>query len=128
MSPCITPIGSVRLYLTLITHVYKSTGYDKNFQVNDVPIDYISDINYAFMDIQPLNGVYRIVHIDLWADLQRRFTTKSVSVQPLDNPFGDNYDGSNLFGNFAQFLRYKRQGKKFNFGMVFVMARKVLTD
>ena len=47
---------------------------NRNYQVKDIPIHLISDINYAFMDLK-LNsdGHYVPVLSDPWADVDKTF-------------------------------------------------------
>lgn len=85
-----------------------------NFNVKDIPIDNISDINYAFYKLQqdPQSGFYVPVTRDPWADHDKRFTDVSEGVLPLDSW----NDQGTKFGNFNQFMKLKNQGKMFNFG------------
>jgi len=97
----------------IVYHTNWST-YARNFQVKDLPIDYISDINYAFFDLrQNTNGFYVPTSGDPWADTDCRFTDPEKGLQPLDS-----WDSNEkYFGNFGQFKKLKDSGKKFNLGL-----------
>ncbi len=79
--------------------------YGRDFQVCDLPIDYIPTIAYAFYNIRA-DGV--IFTGDIYADIDKVFTTRSV------NPPDSWSDGLDYHGNFGQFLKLKKAGKKFN--------------
>jgi chitinase len=86
------------------------SNYDRNYQVADLAIDNIDEIAYAFFDLrQNPQGFYVPTTGDSWADTDQRFTGTKKSVQPLDN-WNDN---NSVYGNFGQFLKLKKQGKKF---------------
>lgn len=88
--------------------------YGRNFQVKDIPIDYISDINYAFYDLrQNSAGHYVPTSGDTWADFEQRFITAEKGLAPLDNWNTD----EPYYGNFGQFKKLKDSGKKFNLGL-----------
>jgi len=95
-------------------------GYDRKFNVKDLPIDHISDINYAFLDIildqhgnyiPALSGSCLSVYIiiDPWADTDKVYESHE-SVDKSNQFIGVN-------GNFGQFLLLKRQGHDFKFGL-----------
>ncbi|KAI8809174.1 glycoside hydrolase [Cladochytrium replicatum] len=93
--------------------------YGRNFQVKDIPIDYISDLNYAFWDLRddPTHpGLLVPTTPDAWADVDKRYTEAKDAVTPLDS-----WDESNpkpYYGNFGQFLNLKQHhGKLFNLGL-----------
>ncbi|KAI8910225.1 glycoside hydrolase [Gorgonomyces haynaldii] len=78
--------------------------YDRNFQVKDLPIHYITDINYAFLDLKLIDGFYRPVLSDPWAD--------------TDKPFPDGVQGHVDFnGNLGEFMKLKNLGIPFKFGI-----------
>jgi chitinase len=81
--------------------------YGRNFQVKDLPIDKLTDISYAFMNVDETGKVFSG---DPWADFDNAFVGNGVEPQnawdPLPPP-------SNL-GNLGQFYKLKNQGKKFN--------------
>ncbi|KAI8924379.1 glycoside hydrolase [Entophlyctis helioformis] len=60
--------------------------YGRKFQVKDLPIQFISDINYAFFDIKrdDVTGAFIPVSSDPWADTDKRWTDPRESVPPLD--------------------------------------------
>lgn len=78
----------------LIVYHTNWATYDRNFQVADLPIDQISDINYAFLDLRLKNGFYVPTFTDPWADFEK--------------PFGD------ARGNLQAF---QKLNKPFNFGI-----------
>ncbi|KAJ3001481.1 UNVERIFIED_CONTAM: hypothetical protein HDU68_006834, partial [Siphonaria sp. JEL0065] len=85
--------------------------YGRNFQVKDIPIDYISDINYSFFDLRENEQGFLVpTSSDPWADTDKRYGP-GESVSPPDSSI-DPY-----FGQFGQFLKLKRQGKQFRFGL-----------
>lgn len=59
--------------------------YGRDFQVSDLPVDYISDVAYAFFDVRADGSV---VSGDTWADFDKRFTGAN-SVQPADTWMND---------------------------------------
>jgi chitinase len=74
--------------------------YGRNYQVKDLPIDSISDINYAFYN---LNEQAEVVSVDTYADTDKKFDQSEN-----DKPY---------YGNLGEFKKLKDQGKKFNFGI-----------
>jgi chitinase len=94
----------------IIYHTNWAT-YDRNFQVKDIPIEYISDLNYAFLDLKPNSeGFYVPALSDAWADTDKKYSA-SDSVFPADTM--DKYP----CGNFGQFLKLKQLGHRFSFGL-----------
>ncbi|KAI8921823.1 glycoside hydrolase [Powellomyces hirtus] len=91
--------------------------YARNFQVKDIPIQYISDINYAFFDLKPsaVPPHHLVPTItDPWADHDKRFTGPSEGVSPPDS-WDEHADGP--WGNFGQLLKLKKLGMRFNVGL-----------
>ncbi|KAI9334300.1 glycoside hydrolase [Obelidium mucronatum] len=84
--------------------------YGRNFQVKDIPIDCISDINYSFFDLREKNGFLVPTSSDPWADTDKRYGP-GEGVSPSDS------DADAYFGQFGQFLKLKRQGKQFRLGL-----------
>ena len=81
-------------------------NYGRNYQVKDLPIDYISDIAYAFYNLDP-NG--KIFSGDAWADTDNPYIGKGVEPQNTwESP-------KTHLGNLGQFNKLRQQGKKFNF-------------
>jgi chitinase len=98
----------------IVYHTNWST-YGRNYQVKDIPIEYISDINYAFYDLrQNTNGNYIPTTGDAWADTDQRFTDASKGLRPLDN--WNTPEGA-MYGNFGQFQKLRDSGAKFNLGL-----------
>lgn len=98
----------------VILTIYDYLVYGRAFNVVNLEIDYISDINYAFFNlIQDANGFYVPDSADTWADFQKRFSTADIGVTPLDNWNTNNF----VYGNFGQFIKLRSNGKKFNFGI-----------
>jgi len=83
------------------------TIYGRNFPPSKLPIDYIPEIAYAFFDVSSKGD---ITSLDAYADFEKRFTTPEEGVKPLDNWSTE----EDFYGCFGQFLKLKRQGKKFN--------------
>ncbi|KAJ3410551.1 hypothetical protein HDV05_003653 [Chytridiales sp. JEL 0842] len=78
--------------------------YGRNFQVKDLPIQHITDINYAFLDLRPNDSGLLVPTIsDAWADIDKRYTNVGEGVEPADTW---NEDAS-YFGNFGQFMKLK---------------------
>ncbi|KAJ3115869.1 hypothetical protein HK100_001219 [Physocladia obscura] len=81
--------------------------YGRNFQVKDLEIDAITDINYAFWDLRPnAVGFFVPTCSDPWADTDKRYIGAD-SVHPPDS----HQDMNPYHGNFGQ------QGKRFRFGL-----------
>jgi chitinase len=98
----------------IVYHTNWST-YGRNYQVKDIPTEYISDINYAFYDLrQNTNGNYIPTTGDAWADTDQRFTDASKGLRPLDN--WNTPEGA-MYGNFGQFQKLRDSGAKFNLGL-----------
>lgn len=81
--------------------------YGRAFPPSKLAIDYIPELSYAFFDVKP-NG--DIASVDTWADFEKRFVSSPEGVEPLDN-WNTN---EAVYGCFGQFLKLKKQGKKFN--------------
>lgn len=82
-------------------------NYGRNFQVKDLPIDYIPEIAYAFFNVGEKGNIFSG---DTWADFDKRYVDPATGIEPLD-------DWSNtglVYGNLGQFLKLKMAGKKFN--------------
>ncbi|KAH6598616.1 hypothetical protein BASA50_003652 [Batrachochytrium salamandrivorans] len=91
--------------------------YDRKFQVRDLPINYISDINYAFIDlVKGPSGFYVPTLSDDWADKDKRFQVPEESVPPLD-PSDNGVPSQQYFGNFGQFRNLKQLQPNFSLGM-----------
>ncbi|KAJ3130248.1 hypothetical protein HK098_004295 [Nowakowskiella sp. JEL0407] len=91
--------------------------YGRNFQVKDLPIHFISDVNYAFLDLKTNNSGFFIPTLtDAWADTDKRFTGPDEGVPPPDT-WNEGPDTPKVFGNFGQFLKLKKLGCKFNLGV-----------
>lgn len=89
----------------ILYHTNWST-YGRNFQVKDLPIDFIPNLAYAFADLRP-NG--EIVLGDPYADIDKRF---SDGVPPQDS-WNDAPDPKVFYGNLGQFMKLKKAGKRF---------------
>jgi len=85
--------------------------YERNFQIADIPIDYIPEIAYAFFNIAQGSSGWEVVLSDAYADTDKLYSTNGV--QPLDTLS----DGLPFHGNFGQFQKLQKQGKKFNLKM-----------
>ncbi|KAJ2994234.1 hypothetical protein HDV02_001736 [Globomyces sp. JEL0801] len=97
----------------IVYHTNWST-YGRNFQVKDLPINFISDVNYAFLDLkQNSMGFYVPTITDAWSDIEKRYTNESDCVPPVDT-----YQKEHpYFGNFRQFANLRALGYKFNLGL-----------
>ncbi len=84
------------------------SNYDRNYQVKDLPIDYISDIAYAFFNVKP-DGT--VATGDAWADFDNPLIGKGIEPQ---NTWETTKD---CLGNLGQFNKLRKQGKKFNFAL-----------
>ena len=99
----------------LILYYTNWSVYARNFQVKDIPIDHVTDINYAFYDLRPnQKGNFIPTTGDAWADTDQRYTTAEKGTEPLDTW---NDDNMGIYGNFGQFKKLKDAGKKFNLGL-----------
>lgn len=97
----------------IVYHTNWST-YGRDYQVKDIPIEYISDINYAFYNlVKNQDGFYVPTTGDAWADMDQRFTTAEKGLSPLDNWIKN----EDFYGNFGQFRKLKENGHKFNLGL-----------
>ena len=97
----------------IVYHTCWST-YGRNYQIKDIPIDYITDINYAFFNIQKnTQGNYVPMTGDAWADFDQRMVNIDKGLQPLDSWNED----KPFYGNFGQFKKLIDAGKKFNLGL-----------
>ena len=84
----------------IVYHTNWST-YDRNYQVKDIPVDCMTDVNYAFFKLAPNeSGFYVPCSTDPWSD--------------FDKPFEDN--GSSSKGNLRQFQSLK-SSHRFSLGM-----------
>ena len=92
-------------------NVYYHTSwanYGRNFLVKDLPIESISDIAYAFFNVGP-DGT--VSSGDQWADFQNPYIGKGIDPQNTwDSPPSD-------LGNFGQFNKLRKAGKKFNLAL-----------
>lgn len=96
-----TPSGKRAIY-----YYSNWSGYERNFQVSDIPIKYIVDIAYAYWIVLE-DGTVQTT--DTWIDLEKKFLNKD-SIHPVDS-----YDSKKgFFGNFRQFKKLKDLGNKFN--------------
>lgn len=97
----------------IVYHTCWST-YGRDFQVKDIPIDYVTDINYAFFNIQKnAEGNYVAQSGDQWADYDQRLVNIDNGLEPLDSWNEDRP----FYGNFGQFKKLMDAGKKFNLGL-----------
>lgn len=84
--------------------------YARKYFVKDIPIDYITDLVYAFYNIVKKDeDIWVIESGDKWADLEKVFV-EGESVKPADTW----NDGLPYHGNFGQFKKLKNLGKNFN--------------
>lgn len=81
--------------------------YDRNYQVKDLPIDKITDISYAFFNVDSTGKVFSG---DAWSDFDNPLIGKGVEPQNSNWPPSPHQD----LGNFGQFNKLLKQGKKFN--------------
>ncbi|BFZ63185.1 hypothetical protein YB2330_004305 [Saitoella coloradoensis] len=108
MSKRDTPTGKRAIYY----HTNWAT-YSRNYQVADLPIDYISDIAYAFYNLAQNDtaGGYTIKSGDEWADLQNPLIGKGVEPQ-------NTWDSPDVeLGNLGQFYKLKENGKDFDLSL-----------
>ena len=90
----------------LIVYHTSWSNYGRNYQVKDLPIDNVSDVAYAFFNVNATQGAFTG---DSWADFDNPYIGKGVDPQNTwSSPASD-------LGNFGQFAKLRRQGKKFNF-------------
>jgi chitinase len=76
--------------------------YGRNFQVADLPIEYMPTIAYAFYNLREDGSIYSG---DSYADTEKVFGGGS-------NASGS--DATNFNGNFGELLKLKKAGKRFN--------------
>ena len=72
--------------------------------MKDLPIDLITDVNYAFYNLKedPSSGHLVIASGDEWADMNKRFVNPGEGVEPQDS-WNDNQTAKNqFFGNFVR--------------------------
>ncbi|KAJ3276654.1 hypothetical protein HDV01_004187 [Terramyces sp. JEL0728] len=90
--------------------------YGRNYQVKELPVNFISDINYSFLDLKKnAQGYYVPAFSDPWSDTDKRYTNEAESVLPLDHQ--QPASQGEYFGNLGQFMKLKKAGWKFNFGL-----------
>jgi chitinase len=83
-------------------------NYGRNYQVTNLPIDKITDISYAFFNIDANGNVFSG---DKWADYDNPFIGNGVNPQnKWDSPQTD-------IGLLGQFGKLLRQGKKINLSL-----------
>lgn len=75
-------------------------------------MDYVTDFNYCFLDLVPGNGAYVVKSMDSWADSDKRYT--SSGALPYDS---DSNLAGQVYGNYGQFIKLRKAGHKFNFGI-----------
>ncbi|TPX68940.1 hypothetical protein SpCBS45565_g02771 [Spizellomyces sp. 'palustris'] len=103
----------------LIVYHTNWATYGRNFQIKDLPIQYISDINYAFFDLRPSpNPPHHLIptSTDPWADTDKRYTNPDEGVPPPDS-WNETPENKGPWGNFGQLLKLKKLGLKFNVGL-----------
>jgi len=84
------------------------SNYGRNYQVKDLSIDNISDVAYAFFNVNASQGVFSG---DTWADYENPYIGHGVEPQNTwSSPPSD-------LGNFGQFNKLRKQGKTFNFSL-----------
>ncbi|KAI8819068.1 glycoside hydrolase [Chytriomyces cf. hyalinus JEL632] len=99
----------------LIQYHANWVGYGRKFDVKDLPIDHISDINYSFWDLREnRDGLLIPTCADAWADTDKRYQ-QGEGVPPADT--WDQHANASAFGNFGQFMKLKGLGKRFRLGL-----------
>ena len=83
------------------------SAYDRKFYPKSLPLDKLTDIAYAFFNVDATGRVYSG---DEWADYQMPLNGKGEGVDP-QNKWDSPPDQLGLLG---QFLKLKKQGHKFN--------------
>ncbi len=81
--------------------------YDRKFYPKNLPIDKLTDIAYAFFNV---DATGRVFSGDEWSDYQMPFNGPGEGVAPQnawDSP-------PDQLGQLGQFLKLKKQGHKFN--------------
>ncbi|KAJ3292643.1 hypothetical protein HK104_005138 [Borealophlyctis nickersoniae] len=103
----------------LIVYHTNWATYGRNFQVKDLPIQYVSDVNYAFYDLRPdpASGCLVPTSADPWADTDKRFTNPQEGIPPPDTWNDDPNAPPVTYGNLGQFLKLKKIGMAFNLGL-----------
>ncbi|KAI8614988.1 glycosyl hydrolases family 18-domain-containing protein [Chytriomyces sp. MP71] len=101
----------------LILYHANWVGYGRSFQVKDIPIACVTDVNYSFWDLRE-NSSGRLVPAcaDAWADADKRFTGVGDGVEPPDS-WDDGGAPDAYYGNFGQFRKLKALGNKFRLGL-----------
>ena len=79
--------------------------YGRNYQVKNIP-DYITDVAYAFFNIDSTGKVYSG---DPWATTDKRY---SDGVPPQDS--WNDTDPNSYYGNFGQFRKLLASGRQLN--------------
>jgi len=82
--------------------------YGRNYQIKNIPINYISEIVYSFFNVSEKGLVFSS---DPYSDFEKRFTDPKTSVIPADSWTGPQEP---FYGNLGQLAKLKRQGKKFD--------------
>jgi chitinase len=84
----------------LIVYYTNWSTYERNYQVSDIPVQYVTNINYSFLKLS-LKGDYHVpCFSDSWADLEKPTST-------------------GLKGNLAQFEMLK---KSHNFSLALTIG------
>ncbi|KAJ3053699.1 hypothetical protein HDU99_007930, partial [Rhizoclosmatium hyalinum] len=92
----------------------------ENYQPADLPIKLLTDVNYAFYTIanKTADTMSEVpASNDNFSDFEQQFNSKNSdnpsihSVSPPDAP------GQAYYGNFGQFMKLRKAGNKFNFGL-----------
>ena len=81
--------------------------YDRKFFPKNLPIDKLTDIAYAFFNVDETG---RVFSGDEWADYQNPFNAPGEGIDPQntwDSP-------PDQLGQLGQFLKLRKQGHKFN--------------
>eukprot|EP00835_Amoeboradix_gromovi_P005475 NODE_518_length_7331_cov_0.450913.p2 type:complete len:383 gc:universal NODE_518_length_7331_cov_0.450913:5912-4764(-) len=86
-----------------VYHTEWST-YGRNYQISDLPIDYIPSISYAFVNVDQLGNV---TIADPYATIEKRFTDSGVEPKDSWN------ESRSYYGNFNQLSKLKEAGKEF---------------
>lgn len=88
-----------------VIYVTSWANYGRNYQIKDIPIDSISDVAYAFFNI---DATGKVATGDSWADFDNPYIGKGVDPQNTwSSPASD-------LGNFGQLSKLRRSGKNFN--------------
>lgn len=97
-----------------VTYYVDWSPYGRQYFVPKLPIDYMSDLAYSFLDIKDSgNGNYVIYWPDPWADYQNPFTGPGQGVDP-QNTWSSPPEDLGLLGQFRKLFK---AGKKFNLTM-----------